>query len=195
MREKELKAGSTYLLRQRSRGRGKFKFLMYLGRLPVKWKSSDNGLTHVFERSEFTVPALPALKGTHLEELAGTVGEILHGRKDASGIRHVFVPAVSSDSAGNPRFDTESGMSPERTRAFFRLQPFSVSDALDLARKNNAERIASAIKHHSGGGYKGLLAKTPAHLDETMGVHPFFCLLYTSPSPRDATLSRMPSSA
>ena len=26
-------------------------------------------------------------------------------------------------------------------------------------------------------------------------VHRYFCLLYTSPSPRDATLSRMPSSA
>ena len=26
-------------------------------------------------------------------------------------------------------------------------------------------------------------------------VHPSVCLLYTSPSPRDATLSRMPSSA
>ena len=27
------------------------------------------------------------------------------------------------------------------------------------------------------------------------GILPIFCLLYTSPSPRDATLSRMPSSA
>ena len=26
-------------------------------------------------------------------------------------------------------------------------------------------------------------------------MHPNICLLYTSPSPRDATLSRMPSSA
>ena len=26
-------------------------------------------------------------------------------------------------------------------------------------------------------------------------IHPLVCLLYTSPSPRDATLSRMPSSA
>ena len=35
---------------------------------------------------------------------------------------------------------------------------------------------------------KGILAKSfPGHL--------LFCLLYTSPSPRDATLSRMPSSA
>ena len=28
-----------------------------------------------------------------------------------------------------------------------------------------------------------------------LGTHLTFCLLYTSPSPRDATLSRMPSSA
>ena len=31
--------------------------------------------------------------------------------------------------------------------------------------------------------------------EEVMGQWPFGCLLYTSPSPRDATLSRMPSSA
>ena len=30
---------------------------------------------------------------------------------------------------------------------------------------------------------------------QSMGVEVFSCLLYTSPSPRDATLSRMPSSA
>ena len=29
----------------------------------------------------------------------------------------------------------------------------------------------------------------------SFGDDPFICLLYTSPSPRDATLSRMPSSA
>ena len=34
---------------------------------------------------------------------------------------------------------------------------------------------------------------TPLHKMPEMGV--FTCLLYTSPSPRDATLSRMPSSA
>ena len=31
--------------------------------------------------------------------------------------------------------------------------------------------------------------------DLRVGAHPYACLLYTSPSPRDATLSRMPSSA
>ena len=33
------------------------------------------------------------------------------------------------------------------------------------------------------------------HILISNGVHQYVCLLYTSPSPRDATLSRMPSSA
>ena len=43
--------------------------------------------------------------------------------------------------------------------------------------------------------------KTPKHVVEAAkkalddGHHGYVCLLYTSPSPRDATLSRMPSSA
>ena len=32
-------------------------------------------------------------------------------------------------------------------------------------------------------------------LDKWFGTKPWFCLLYTSPSPRDGLLSRMPSSA
>ena len=37
--------------------------------------------------------------------------------------------------------------------------------------------------------------KDPRLLDRGEGVYYWNCLLYTSPSPRDATLSRMPSSA
>ena len=37
--------------------------------------------------------------------------------------------------------------------------------------------------------------KTLAFLDRFTGKKPFVCLLYTSPSPRDRSLSRMPSSA
>ena len=33
------------------------------------------------------------------------------------------------------------------------------------------------------------------HMLEQLSKHSLICLLYTSPSPRDATLSRMPSSA
>ena len=49
----------------------------------------------------------------------------------------------------------------------------------------------------AGDGGKGGVIKTWSRrstiLPEFVGVN--FCLLYTSPSPRDATLSRMPSSA
>ena len=37
--------------------------------------------------------------------------------------------------------------------------------------------------------------KKQYHLPGTNGARGYTCLLYTSPSPRDATLSRMPSSA
>ena len=39
------------------------------------------------------------------------------------------------------------------------------------------------------------IAITGADLSPTINQQPISCLLYTSPSPRDATLSRMPSSA
>ena len=35
----------------------------------------------------------------------------------------------------------------------------------------------------------------PREIDAVILTHAHICLLYTSPSPRDATLSRMPSSA
>ena len=38
-------------------------------------------------------------------------------------------------------------------------------------------------------------AQVPVELQIGYGTRPVACLLYTSPSPRDATLSRMPSSA
>ena len=46
--------------------------------------------------------------------------------------------------------------------------------------------------------YKTIHGKKMAYIDEGEGDPIVFlhgCLLYTSPSPRDATLSRMPSSA
>ena len=39
------------------------------------------------------------------------------------------------------------------------------------------------------------LIKPTTTVDCWTALHPKYCLLYTSPSPRDATLSRMPSSA
>ena len=46
----------------------------------------------------------------------------------------------------------------------------------------------------------GFLLKIPEQIidyfpQKIVNIHPSFCLLYTSPSPRDGLLSRMPSSA
>ena len=49
-------------------------------------------------------------------------------------------------------------------------------------------RIVRREEHHDG---RQILGSIAVGLPERNG----FCLLYTSPSPRDATLSRMPSSA
>ena len=66
------------------------------------------------------------------------------------------------------------------------------------AKEESTNHINAAAKKHSSGDLEGALQNlnlakeinTKWKLDQSA-----FCLLYTSPSPRDATLSRMPSSA
>ena len=53
-----------------------------------------------------------------------------------------------------------------------------------------------AMHHASGAHMKRLNGKEGSYsCNEGISIHSIRCLLYTSPSPRDATLSRMPSSA
>ena len=93
------------------------------------------------------------------------------------------------------------------------LYPDVIESAGTNIDPKTGERIAVKIKsHHNVGGlpkdlqfklveplkklFKDEVRKVGAALglpDEIIKRHP--CLLYTSPSPRDATLSRMPSSA
>ena len=54
--------------------------------------------------------------------------------------------------------------------------------------------VAAWLPGSEPGGITDLLFRTQSDFDFT-GRLSFSCLLYTSPSPRDATLSRMPSSA
>ena len=50
---------------------------------------------------------------------------------------------------------------------------------------------------HASSNELGIFTCTDAHIGDTLVISylGYACLLYTSPSPRDATLSRMPSSA
>ena len=64
----------------------------------------------------------------------------------------------------------------------------------DRSKKNDYRTIEQTMEKFSG-GTRRLAAQltTSASFDSLWSV--LTCLLYTSPSPRDATLSRMPSSA
>ena len=57
-----------------------------------------------------------------------------------------------------------------------------------------AESGEQVINIAGNSASSSLLGMLPAHSDVVPGSA-YVCLLYTSPSPRDATLSRMPSSA
>ena len=58
-----------------------------------------------------------------------------------------------------------------------------------------AKQIEKNTQYDAAEGF-GLICKTAsAKFDETVELHVKLCLLYTSPSPRDISGSRMPSSA
>ena len=66
---------------------------------------------------------------------------------------------------------------------------------LDICRRIRATGMAVPVLMLTGyDEVKDKVEALDAGVDDYL-VKPFSCLLYTSPSPRDATLSRMPSSA
>ena len=55
------------------------------------------------------------------------------------------------------------------------------------------EELRKMLGHQESSGF--MQTKWDGAPAVICGVHPYTCLLYTSPSPRDLKLSRMPSSA
>ena len=93
-----------------------------------------------------------------------------------------------------------------RTIAFIGLGNMGIGMATNLAKDGHEvraldiskEAIARAVEAGCVGAANAKDAVEKADVVVTMlpaGAHVKICLLYTSPSPRDATLSRMPSSA
>ena len=75
---------------------------------------------------------------------------------------------------------------------FVTAQPVGVRNGIDFGYAGEVRKIhRRAVETHMASGHIVLLP--PLGYSRTGEL--FNCLLYTSPSPRDATLSRMPSSA
>ena len=71
---------------------------------------------------------------------------------------------------------------------------------LSNGKEKRSRRNRYRLKKANKSGLRLSVFKSSKHLyaqviDDEKGVTLCSCLLYTSPSPRDATLSRMPSSA
>ena len=57
-------------------------------------------------------------------------------------------------------------------------------------------KYGAQVDLQNNDGWSALMAASQnGHTEAVTLLHEYGCLLYTSPSPRDATLSRMPSSA
>ena len=78
----------------------------------------------------------------------------------------------------------------------------AIAEKADLT-KDQANRVLNAVLEEITGALNrkdsvtlvGFGTFVQRHRGARTGKNPQTCLLYTSPSPRDATLSRMPSSA
>ena len=100
---------------------------------------------------------------------------------------------VVSDASAGGTYGTEGG-----------AKVGVIDEWLALVKTREVKAICVAQFAQSWGGY-GLLSWLPTYFEEALGVPlgdlpaftvlPYFCLLYTSPSPRDQRGSRMPSSA
>ena len=78
------------------------------------------------------------------------------------------------------------------TAAALRRNGAAVTDVADITKW--PEMMGGRVKTLHPAVHGGLLAR-PDHDGDLYDLRSTFCLLYTSPSPRDGLLSRMPSSA
>ena len=96
-----------------------------------------------------------------------------------------------------PPFDAEANAGHEATD---KPMIINLKDHFDLLKLNETENVLSiqvhnTTKNSSDLSIKPRLIERKTSAGSIENGDPNGCLLYTSPSPRDATLSRMPSSA
>ena len=126
----------------------------------------------------------------HAIEAITRYGTYLHG--EAISIGQIAAGHLSQSLTGLNAKDAQ------RIEALFKATGLPTRISLNAGQRKRLLEAMQLDKKVSQGQVKFVLAArlgkvSPGHSVETDAIHA--CLLYTSPSPRDATLSRMPSSA
>ena len=104
---------------------------------------------------------------------------------------------ATSASSSNPTSEPTPNSSNSGSQSLASTYPIEESEYQERIEENiQNEGWGQLVPVNPGQGYHSFNLQGDAPI--TFGRHPdlnYVCLLYTSPSPRDATLSRMPSSA
>ena len=117
---------------------------------------------------------------------------------DKTGFAHLFEHLMFGGSLNAPNFDTPIQLAGGENNAFTNNDMTNFYDTLPAENIETAFWLESDrmlnlnINEHSLEVQRKVVIE---EFKETCLNQPYGCLLYTSPSPRDATLSRMPSSA
>ena len=147
-------------------------------------------LVQTSPQAQFAVGAigLPTLVGSLRDEREDP--ELMHGVLEALV---AAIAAGSSDGDGDA-----SRLGASVAEAFARGQGhlehlLSLLDDEDFYVRYHAVQLLAALASPCAHFLRGAVMSSPTGVARLMDM--MTCLLYTSPSPRDATLSRMPSSA
>ena len=113
----------------------------------------------------------------------------------------LLIPSISSSESGEWTVIAEQGICASDTSVVF---PVTVESSLSIGATNNGpicegDSVRLTSSFIPDASYRWLSPSGMVHEGRIVTVlgeaGVYTCLLYTSPSPRDATLSRMPSSA
>ena len=131
----------------------------------------------------------------------GTLRALKAAKK--SGIKRVVLTSSmvsmleDADKSINIDHNSWSNEKAKNISAYAKSKTLAERSAWDFIKNQNEENPLELSVVNPGPVFgptlSGNLEGAPSKLPESVG--PNTCLLYTSPSPRDATLSRMPSSA
>ena len=118
---------------------------------------------------------------------------------------HDLKGAISSEDRTPANKLRDSERNPYETLSFFGIESDMVVVELSPGGGWYTEILANYIHypgtliaaHYSADSERAYFKRSRANFEKKIAENPMYgsCLLYTSPSPRDATLSRMPSSA